>query len=130
MPCAFRAVLLGQFLCTLLYHNRFLLSFLSTSTWIHLVADELLIPLVPHVASETSVFLHWSFNSPVLLYWFFFTFPLDLQRQHSPKAQLLVLFQATAERCSPLLKGNGEPSPALARAFRTGLPHPTAVILC
>lgn len=96
--------------------------------------QKLLVPLVP--CSQ------WNFSLPTLVLQLIsppllvlFHLPFGLAKaaagQHSPKTQLWVLFQATDEQncCSPLLKGNGEPSPALTCAFRTGLPCPQAVIL-
>lgn len=80
--------------------------------------QKLLVPLVP--CSQ------WNFSLPTLVLQLIsppllvlFHLPFGLAKaaagQHSPKTQLWVLFQATDEQncCSPLLKGNGEPSPHL-----------------
>lgn len=79
MPCL-RAVLFGQLLCTWLLEQ----SFTKLSEHLNLDSScgcqELLVPSVPPVASETSVSLGWCSSLPALLCWFFFSFPLDLQR--------------------------------------------------
>ena len=81
---------------------------------------------MPGVAIETSVFLHWPSKSLALLYWWFSAFPSGWQSLAAGAPPDYSL----AELLLPALKADGEPSPALAHAFRAGLPWPTALLQC